>query len=107
MIDEICLNPFGAVRPRLSYFLAIGGCRIEQEVVNWSWTQLLKGLLGKCLDGFHVIQLEGQDGDRVLAAVVLEPIVGICSRLDVSDTENKAIGLCLEQQLLDSLEALH
>jgi hypothetical protein len=107
MVDEIRLNPLGAVRACVGHLLVHGSGRIQHEVVNWALAQLLESLLRKRLDCFHAIQLERQDRDLVLVAVIFEPIVGIRGRLEISGAEDELVRLRLGKQLLDDLEPLH
>ncbi len=93
MIDQIWLNPLRAMWPCLSHFLDHAGCCIEHEVVNCTWAELVEGLLRECLDGFHVIQLKGEDGDGVFAVVIFERIVGVCRCFEIAGAKNKVIRL--------------
>lgn len=81
------------MRARLGHLLGHAAGSVEQEIVDRAGAQLLESLVGERLDGFHVVQLERHDGDRVLAVVVREPIVGVRRCLDVARTENQVVGL--------------
>lgn len=104
MVDQVRVAP--ARRSRARRIVVARHARIEQQVVDGVLPQLLQGLLRKGLDRVQVGQLEGQDGQAVPGAVVLELIVGGLRALRVAGAEDELVGLGLGEQLLDQLEAL-
>lgn len=80
---------------------------VEEEKIEIFLAQAFEGLLGEGLHGLQVRQLQGQHGQAVLAAVVLQLSVGLLRGLRVSRAQNEGIGLSLRKQLFDQLKTLH
>lgn len=98
------LAPFATVGTGL--LSAIGDTGVEKEVVDGVLADLGEGLFGEGLDVAQVVELQGQDGERVGGAVKGEGVVGLLGALGVAGAEDDAVGLGLLEELADGFEAL-
>lgn len=104
MVNDVALAPLCLTWFRLVF--ALGRPGIEQQVVDLVLAERVECLLGKGLDGLEIRQLEGQDGQAVLCAVVGDIVVCLLGPGRIPGSEYDLVSLTLGEELLDCFESL-